>query len=171
MLLSHYLQVLNYDGAQKYAYLLGVINLLSKRICIVCPFAHNEPMPLAHFAPFTMAQRACEETAERCSASALLHAYMRDLVDAIQDAEIPAITMKLYSSKVISRDTQDRVDLSSLIATEKTLCLLKALESAVTTQPQVLDTFLDILDQYRPSAVIAKKMRDRLRKCSVVYHL
>ena len=116
-----------------------------------------------------MAQRAGPEevvTAERCSASAVLRAYMGDLVDAIHDAEIPAITMKLYSSKVISRDTRDRAGLSSLIATEKTSCLLKALESAVTTQPQVLYTFLDILDQYRQSAVhvIAKKIRDRLGK-------
>ena len=119
----------------------------------------------------TMARRAGEEvvTAERCSASAVLRAYMGDLVDAIQDAEITAITMKLYSSKVISKDTKDRVRLPGLIATEKTSCLLDALESAVTTQPQVLDTFLDILDRYRPSAVIAKKMRDRLRKYSVVY--
>ena len=116
-----------------------------------------------------MARRAGEEvvTAERCSASAVLRAYMGDLVDAIQDAEITAITMKLYSRKVISKDTKDRVRLPSLIATEKTSCLLDALESAVTTQPQVLDTFLDILDQYRSSAVIAKKMRDRLRKCDV----
>ena len=95
----------------------------------------------------------------------MLRAYMGELVDAIQDAEIPAITMKLYSRKVISKDTKDRVRLPSLIATEKTSCLLDALESAVTTQSQVLDTFLDILDQYRPAAVIAKKMRDRLRKC------
>ena len=119
-----------------------------------------------------MAQRAGPEevvTAERCSASAVLRVYMGDLVDAIHDAEITAITMKLYSRKVISRDTRDRVRLPGLIATEKTSYLLDALESAVTTQPQVLDTFLNILDRYRPSAVIAKKMRDRLRKCSVVY--
>ena len=90
-------------------------------------------------------------------------------MDAIHDAEITAITMKLYSSNVISRDTRDRVRLTGIIATEKTSCLLEAVESAVTTQPQVLDTFLDILDQYRPSAVIAKKMRDKLRKC--VYRL
>ena len=112
-----------------------------------------------------MALSACRETAERCSASAVLRAYMGDLVDAIHGAEITAITMKLYSSKVISRDTRDRVRLSGLIATEKTSCLLEALESAVTTQPLVLDTFLNILDRYRPSAVIAKKMRNRLRKC------
>ena len=118
-----------------------------------------------------MAHRVCEETAERCSASGVLRAYMGELVDAIHDAEIAAITMKLYSSKVISRDTRDRVRLTGLIATEKTSCLLEALESAITTKPQVLDTFLDILDQYRPSALIAKKLRDRLRKCSVVYHL
>ena len=113
-----------------------------------------------------MAQRAGEKTAERCSASAVLRAYMGDLVDAIHDAEIPAITTKLYSSKVISRDTKDRVRLPTLIATEKTSCLLDAVESAVKIRPQVLDTFLDILDQYRrPSAKIAKKMRDKLRKC------
>ena len=87
-----------------------------------------------------MAQRAGEKTAERCSASAVLRAYMGDLVDAIHDAEITAITMKLYSRKVISKDTKDRVRLPGLIATEKTSCLLDALESAVTTQPQVLDT-------------------------------
>ena len=118
-----------------------------------------------------MARRAGEEvvTAERCSASAVLRAYMGDLVDAIHDAEITAITMKLYSSKVIAKDTRDRVRLPGLIATEKTSCLLEALESAVKIRPHVLDTFLDILDQYRPSAVIAKKMRDRLRKC--VYRL
>ena len=117
-------------------------------------------------AALTMARRAGEEvvTAERCSASVVLRAYMGDLVDAIHDAEIPAITMKLYSRKVISKDTKDRVCLPGLIATEKTSCLLDVLESAVTTQPQVLDTFLDILDQYRPSAVIAKKMRDKLGK-------
>ena len=107
-----------------------------------------------------MAQRA-----ERCSASAVLRAYMGDLVDAIHDAEIPAITMKLYSRKVISRDTKDRVCLPGLIVSEKTSCLLDALESTVKIRPQVLDTFLDILDQYKPSAVIAKKMRDKLRKC------
>ena len=116
-----------------------------------------------------MAQRAGEKVARvvtaRCSASVVLRAYMEDLVDAIHDSEITAITMKLYSSKVISRDTRDRVRLPGLIATEKTSCLLEALESAVTTQPQVLDIFLNILDQYRPSAVIATKMRDRLRKC------
>ena len=120
-----------------------------------------------------MTQRACEKvvTAERCSASAVLRAYMGELVDAIHDAEIPAITMKLYSRKVISRDTRDRVRLTGLIATEKTSCLLEAIERSVKIRPQVLDTFLDILDQYRPSAVhvIAKKMRDRLRKC--VYRL
>ena len=146
----------------------------------MCPFVHEEPTPLlvtsnaliglAHFAAFTMAHRVCEETADRCSASTVLRAYMGELVDAIHDAEITAITMNLYSSKVISRDTRDRVRLTCQIPTEKTSCLLEALERAVTTQPQVLDTFLDILDQYRPSAVIAKKMRDRLRKCSVVYH-
>ena len=86
-------------------------------------------------------------------------------MDAIHDAEITTITMKLYSSNVISRETRDRVRLPGLIATEKTLCLLEALESAVKIRPQVLDIFLDILDQYRQSAVIAKKMRDRLRKC------
>ena len=120
-----------------------------------------------------MAQRACEKvvTAERCSASSVLRAYMGDLVDAIQDAEISAITMKLYSRKVISRETRDRVRLPGLTATEKTSCLLEALESTVKIRPQVLNIFLDILDQYRPSAVIAKKMRDRLRKCLVVYHL
>ena len=118
-----------------------------------------------------MAQRAGKEvvTTRRCSASALLRAYMGDLVDTIHGAEIPAITMKLYSRRVISKDTRDRVGLSSLIATEQTSCLLKALESAVTSQPHVLDTFLDILDQYRPAAIIAKKMQDRLRKC--VYRL
>ena len=118
-----------------------------------------------------MAQRVCEESAERCFASAVLRAYMGELVDAIHDAEIPAITMKLYSSNVISKETKDRVRLPGLIATEKTSYLLDVLESAVTTQQRVLDAFLDILDQYRPSAVVAKKMRDRLRKCSVVYHL
>ena len=112
-----------------------------------------------------MAQRVGEKTAERCSASAVLRAYMGDLVDAIHDAEITAITMKLYSRKVISKDTRGRVRLTGLIATEKTSRLLEALESAVTTQSLVLDTFLDILDRYRPSAVIAKKMRNRLRKC------
>ena len=117
----------------------------------MCPFNHNEQRPLDHFAAFTMAQRVCEETAERCSASAVLRAYMRDLVDArsIHDAEIPAITMKLYSSKVISKDTRDRAGLSNLIATEKTSCLLEALECAVTTQPHVLDTFLNILEQFQ----------------------
>ena len=91
-----------------------------------------------------MAQRAGENvvTAKRCSASAVLRAYMGDLVDAIQDAEIPAITMKLYSSNVISKDTKDRVRLPGLIATEKTSCLLDALEGAVKIRPQVLDTFL-----------------------------
>ena len=103
--------------------------------------------------------------AEKCSASAVLRDYMGDLVDAIQDAEITPITMKLYSRKVISKDTRDRVRLPALIATEKTSCLLGALESAVNFRPQVLDTFLNILNQYRPFATIAKKMRDRLRKC------
>ena len=118
-----------------------------------------------------MAQPACEEViiVERCSATAVLRAYMGDLVDAIHDAEIPAITMKLYARKFISKETRDRVRLPGLIATEKTLYLLDALESVVKIRPHVLDTFLDILDQYRPSAVIAKKMRDRLRKC--VYRL
>ena len=123
------------------------------------------PLGLAHFAIFTMAQRVGEKPPERCSASAVLRAYMGDLVDAIHGAEITAITMKLYSRKVISKETRDRVRLPGQIATEKTSCLLEALESAVMTQPLVLDTFLDILDRYKPAAVIAKKMRNRLRKC------
>ena len=113
-----------------------------------------------------MAQRACEKPPERCSASDVLRAYMGDLVDAIREAaEIIAITMKLYSRKVVSWDTQERVSLPGLIATEKISHLLDALERAVKTRPQVLDTFLDILDQNRSSAKIAKEMRDKLRKC------
>ena len=86
---------------------------------------------------------------------------MEKLMEAIQLADIPMLTVKLYSKEIISEYTRDKVLLPNL---EKngTGLLLTAVEDAIKTQPQVLVTLLDILNEFKPADLIAQEMRQQL---------
>ena len=98
---------------------------------------------------------------KRCSASNVFRTHMGKLMNAIQNAEVLHITMELYAKGVISKDTRDRSRLSGLIPSERNEILLTAVEDAIGTQDQVLDIFLNILDDYTPSD-IAQEMYSKL---------
>ena len=82
-------------------------------------------------------------------------------MDAIQLADIPMVTVKLYSKEIISDNTRDKVLHPSLTKLEKNGLLL-AVEDAIKTQPQVLVTLLDILNEFKPADLIAQEMRQQL---------
>ena len=79
---------------------------------------------------------------------------MEKLMEAIQLADIPMVTVKLYSKEVISENTYDKVLLPNLTRLEKNGILLRALRGAIKTQPQVLLTLLDILNEFKPADLI-----------------
>ena len=97
-----------------------------------------------------------------CSSSAVFRAYMGKLIKAIQSADVPEITIELYSREIISENTRDKVMLANQTKAEKVTILLSAVEDAITAQ--ILETFLDILDQHNPADIIAQDMRKQLCK-------
>ena len=112
-----------------------------------------------------MAERATASTSTelKCSASKVFRVYMGKLMEAIQSADIPMVTVKLYSKEVISeRSTRDKVLLPNLIKLEKNGILLTAVEDAIKMQPQVLLTLMDILNEFKPADLIAQEMHQKL---------
>ena len=98
----------------------------------------------------------------KCSAGKVFRVYMEKLMEAIQSADIPMVTVKLYSKEIISENTRDKVLLPNLTKLEKNGILLTAVEDAIKTQPQVLLTLLDILNEFKPADLIAQEMRQQL---------
>ena len=83
-------------------------------------------------------------------------------MEAIQSADIPMVAVKLYSKEIISENTRDKVFLPILTKLEKNGILLTAVEDAIKTQPHVLVTLLEILNEFKPADLIAQKMRQQL---------
>ena len=84
---------------------------------------------------------------------------MGKLIKAIQSADVPEITIELYSREIISENTRDKVLLTNQTKAEKITILLSAVEDAITAQ--ILETFLDI---HNPADIIAQDMRKQLCK-------
>ena len=120
-----------------------------------------------------MAEQATRTTSELivCSSSEVFRSYMADLMDVIQDADIPIVAMGLYSNKIISVNTRDKARISHLTRLEKNEVLLTAVEAVVSIQPQALDTFLNILNKIESASVdaIVQKMRSKLCENRIVY--
>ena len=87
---------------------------------------------------------------------------MEKLMEAIQSADIPMVTVKLYSKEIISEYTRDKVLLPNQTKLDKNVTLLTAVEDAIKTQPQVLLILLDILNEFKPADFIAQEMRQKL---------
>ena len=83
-------------------------------------------------------------------------------MEAIQSADIPMVAVKLYSKEIISENTRDKVFLPILTKLDKNGILLTAVEDAIKTQPQVLVTLLDILNEFKPADLIAQEMHQKL---------
>ena len=107
-------------------------------------------------------ERATNSTKLKCSAGKMFRVYMEKLMEAIQSADIPMVTVKLYSKEIISENTRDKVLHSNLTKLEKNGILLTAVEGAIKTQPQVVVTLLDILNEFKPADLIAQEMRQKL---------
>ena len=110
-------------------------------------------------------ERVINSNKLKCSASKVFRAYMEKLMEAIQLADIPIVTVKLYSKEIISENTRDKILLSNLTKLEKNGILLTAVEDAIKAQPQVLLTLLDILNEFKPADLIAQEMRQQLGIC------
>ena len=111
-----------------------------------------------------MVERATVSTGTelKCSASKVFRVYMDKLMEAIQSADIPMVTMKLYSKEIISENTRDKVLLPDLTKLAKNGILLTAVEDTIKTQPQVLLTLLDILNEFKPADLITQEMHHQL---------
>ena len=119
-----------------------------------------------------MDERATASTGAelKCSASKVFRVYMEKLMEAIQSADIPMVTVKLYSKEIISENTRDKVLLPNLTKLDKNGILLTAVEDAIKAQPQVLVTLLDVLNEFKPADLIAQEMRQQLcmLKCASI---
>ena len=115
-------------------------------------------------------ERATNSNKLKCSAGKVFRVYMEKLMEAIQSADIPMVAVKLYSKEVISENTRDKVLLPNLTKLEKNWILLTAVEDAIKTQPQMLLTLLEILNEFKPADLIAQEMRQQLcmLKCASI---
>ena len=104
---------------------------------------------------------------ERANYSKVFRVYMEKLMEAIQSADILMVTVKLYSKEIISENTRDEVLLPNLTRLEKNGKLLRAVEGAIKTQPQVLLTLLDILNEFKPADLIAQEIRQQLHVVTI----
>ena len=96
------------------------------------------------------------------SAGEAFREHRADLLTAIVDPLI--LANHLYSKRIISRETLDRVMVPVLTLSERTLILLNATEVQIRTHPTDFITLLTIFSQDSCLCIFAERLRHSYSK-------
>ena len=102
-------------------------------------------------------------------ASEVFREHRADLLIAVADPLI--LATRLYSRKIISRETLDHILLPSFTQSEKNSILLGAVEDRIRTHPSDFLTLFAVLNHDPHLCVFAERLRNSYSTCKLVVYL
>ena len=121
---------------------------------------HNHPMAL----PDTEVQDPILAKSIRAEeAGEAFREHRADLLVAVTDPLI--LANSLYSSRIISQETLDRVQLPTLTPRSGNVGLFDAIESRIKTNPSDFCTILDIFSSDSQLHIFAERLQRSYREC------
>ena len=97
-------------------------------------------------------------TAEENAATETIQHHFGTLLYSIQDSSF--VASHLYSAKLITWQTMDKVRTVGLTGVDKNLELLSSVRSRLVTNPAEIDTFIQIVEFILQLQELAKGMRE-----------